>query len=343
MNHPSRKPQVFRDSITAELAAVRSDMLQLMRSSCSPVNEAVEYVCRLSGKMLRPGLLLTIADSGKATNVEQRRVLSVAVEALHIATLLHDDVLDESDMRRHCPTVARLFGDRSSILLGDYFYSRAFGLMAEAGEFEALSDIVQSVSVCLQGELCQQSNLCNFSLTMDEYMQTIEMKTAEMFSTACKLGARVGGYSEGEVSAISDFGRQYGCGYQVIDDVLDFTGHKDRMGKPVGQDLAQGIVTLPTIFAHEKCADWPDGGKALDGQADRQRIDKLREIVVQSDALTASLSVAEKCLDDARHCLEPLATSAEGLVSDLTALCDATLRHAQDAFSVRERPQTKNE
>lgn len=324
--------QVLGD-VSKELGLVKHRLSDLVSSDDRLVGNMTDYALINSGKLLRPGLFLLIATNGPAINSRPRRIqLACAIEMLHIATLLHDDVLDGAPTRRNQPSAASVFGDKSSVLLGDYIYATCLGLLAASGEHEPLQMLTKAMAVCVEGELAEQQMLFNTTLSAEEYMDIICKKSAELFRTCCRLGSLLAGHNAELTESLTRYGRLFGCGFQIVDDLLDFVGDVRAMGKPAGQDLKQGVITLPVILAL-------DGSQSEAGHL-RQRLDgfpqevesEIRELVLGGNAPERTLDVAGQKFLDARASLDG-ASLGNGLAAKLFRLCDVTYHIGKDALS----------
>lgn len=240
-------PQIYAP-IEAELAEVEQILRAELRSEHAYVDELVRYGCLLGGKRLRPALLLLC---GKAVGhiKQEHLMLAAVVELIHTATLVHDDVLDEAETRRHLATVNARWDNKASVLLGDYLFTHSFYLASTAGSTWACQEIGRATNIVCEGELRQKGCRGDFSLTEQEYLEIIAAKTAELTACSCRLGAHYGGGSSQLVEQVTQFGRELGIAFQIIDDVLDLQGDEHSTGKSLGTDLEQQKPTLPIIHA----------------------------------------------------------------------------------------------
>ena len=344
---------VFGD-VSNELERVREEFHNLLRAEELPNGQGLLAAIQTPGKLLRPGLLLLIGKNHERAEQSRGVLIASALEMLHTATLLHDDVIDQSSVRRQRPTVARLVGNRASILFGDYLFAKSFNMLAQMGEFRALERLLKAIGTCVKGELAEQANLFNFSLTEEEYMNITNMKTAELFAASCWLGSHIHGDCDGECDALSRFGRLFGQGFQIVDDLLDFVGDAGSMGKPSGQDLLHGVVTLPTILALRDAsdamlsADTLGRGYATErelGRAggpgetlERAEAARVRRMVLESGALRTTMDIAKNCFAEAVESVAGL-NRDDGLYLKLRALCEMSAKRGEDALSKFERHQ----
>lgn len=211
------------------------------------INQISEYIIGAGGKRLRPALLLIVANALGASSTA-RFELAAVVEFIHTSTLLHDDVVDESDMRRGRETANALFGNAASVLVGDFLYSRAFQMMVDVGQMEVMRILADAVNVIAEGEVLQLLNLNDPNVTEESYTRVIRYKTARMFEASAQLGAVLAGVSPALQEAAAVYGRHLGTAFQLMDDWLDYAGSSETMGKNAGDDLREGKPTLPLIY-----------------------------------------------------------------------------------------------
>ena len=217
-----------------------------LSSKHEKIAEIILHVSRYKGKRFRPALLLLSAQScGKL--VPQHLDLAVVVELVHIATLIHDDIIDEATVRRHVPSVNSIWGREISILLGDYIWSRGFTILASMDSQLSTYIMSQTVNVMCEGELVQLQRRYDLSLTEEEYMDIIERKTASLCATSCRLGAMFAGANRKIQEALTRYGLKVGLAFQIVDDCLDIVGTEGEMGKSLSTDLKKGKLTLPLI------------------------------------------------------------------------------------------------
>jgi octaprenyl-diphosphate synthase len=215
------------------------------------VSEVSRYIISAGGKRLRPALLLLTCGALGYTG-SQRFNLAAVVEFIHTATLLHDDVVDDSTLRRGRATANEAFGNPASVLVGDFLYSRAFQMMLDAQDMRVMEILSDATNVIAEGEVLQLMNMHDASLTEAGYLQVIRSKTAKLFEASARLGAILAKSSSEVEQACTDYGQALGTAFQVIDDVLDYDGDAGEMGKNLGDDLREGKVTLPLIVAMQR-------------------------------------------------------------------------------------------
>lgn len=245
-------------STNAALALVANDMAEVdkvialrLSSGVPLVSEVSRYIISAGGKRLRPALLLLLCGA-LGYQGGQRYNLAAVVEFIHTATLLHDDVVDESTLRRGRATANESFGNPASVLVGDFLYSRAFQMMVEAGDMRIMQILADATNVIAEGEVLQLMNMHDASLDEAGYLRVIRSKTAKLFEASARLGAVLAGSPPAVEDACADYGQALGTAFQVIDDVLDYDGDAQEMGKNLGDDLREGKATLPLIAAMQR-------------------------------------------------------------------------------------------
>ena len=238
----------LKQLLAADMAAVDAVIRARLHSEVVLVNQVGEYIVSSGGKRLRPMLVLLSAQAFGYKG-EYQHNLAAVVEFIHTATLLHDDVVDESELRRGRETANALFGNAASVLVGDFLYSRAFQMMVEVGEMRVMQTLADATNVIAEGEVLQLLNCNDADVDIPNYMRVIHYKTAKLFEAAMRLGAILGKASAADEEAAAKYGMHLGTAFQLIDDVLDYSADEAQTGKHLGDDLAEGKPTLPLIFA----------------------------------------------------------------------------------------------
>ncbi len=238
----------IRDFIAADMQAVDQVIRTHLHSDVLLIRQVAQYIIGGGGKRLRPALLILSAGVFGYQGKHQHELAAV-IEFIHTATLLHDDVVDESALRRGRPTANSLFGNAASVLVGDFVYSRSFQMMVGIDNMRVLQVLADATNVIAEGEVLQLMNCRNPNIDEEGYLQVIRYKTAKLFEAATRLGAILGNASREAEDAIATYGIHLGTAFQLIDDVLDYSGDHTTTGKNVGDDLAEGKPTLPLIFA----------------------------------------------------------------------------------------------
>jgi octaprenyl-diphosphate synthase len=234
-------------SIAGDMDAVNAVIRRELHSEVPLVNQIAEYIISAGGKRIRPVLVLLTANACGYSGT-YHHLLAAVIEFIHTATLLHDDVVDESSLRRGRQTANALFGNAASVLVGDFVYSRAFQMMVSIGDMRVMRILADATNVIAEGEVLQLLNMHDPDVTEARYLQVIRSKTAKLFEAAAELGALIAGASEEQIEACAEYGRSLGTAFQLVDDVLDYSGVASDIGKNVGDDLREGKPTLPLIY-----------------------------------------------------------------------------------------------
>jgi octaprenyl-diphosphate synthase len=241
--------QAFIQSCIADdMLAVDAVIRRSLYSEVALVNQVADYIVNSGGKRLRPALVLLSAGAFGHIN-SQHHELAAVVEFIHTATLLHDDVVDESALRRGQATANTIFGNAASVLVGDFVYSRAFQMMVTVQNMRVMQVLAEATNIIAEGEVLQLLNINDADVTDEAYLKVINYKTAKLFEAATRLGAIIGEASARDEQAMAEYGMRLGTAFQLIDDVLDFSGDSTEIGKNLGDDLAEGKPTLPLLFA----------------------------------------------------------------------------------------------
>ncbi|MBA4314760.1 MULTISPECIES: polyprenyl synthetase family protein [Limnobacter] len=250
-------------SVKSVLSPIAADMQQLdqvirtsLHSEVSLINQISDYIINAGGKRLRPALVILTARALGANPQQMQQAIELAaiVEFIHTATLLHDDVVDESDMRRGRLTANAEYGNSAAVLVGDFLYSRSFQMMVKIGLMDVMDVLSEATNTIAEGEVLQLLNCKDPDVTEARYMQVIDFKTAKLFEASCRLAGIVTGQSKEAVANLGRFGAEVGSAFQLIDDVLDYAGESAALGKNVGDDLREGKPTLPLIHAMQHAA-----------------------------------------------------------------------------------------
>ena len=263
----------------ADMQAVDALIQRRLSSEVVLVNQLSHYIINSGGKRLRPMLTL-LAAQACGYQGQHHFTLAAIIEFIHTATLLHDDVVDESDMRRGRETANELFGNAASVLVGDFLYSRAFEMMVDVDNMKVMQILAETTNVIAEGEVMQLMNCHDADTTEQRYLDVIHAKTAKLFEAATRLGAVLCKRPEQEEQAMAAYGMHLGTAFQLIDDVLDYSSSAETMGKNVGDDLAEGKPTLPLIYAMRN-------GNAEQSELVRHAIEKGG--LEQIDAVTAAI------------------------------------------------------
>ena len=276
--------------IAHDMREVDRVIAQRLDSGVPLVGQVSRYIIAAGGKRLRPALLLLCCGAMGFTG-EQRLNLAAVVEFIHTATLLHDDVVDDSALRRGNATANETFGNPASVLVGDFLYSRAFQMMVEAGDMRVMAVLADATNVIAEGEVLQLMNMHNAELDESSYLQVIRSKTAKLFEASARVGAILAGGSLDLEMACADYGQALGTAFQVIDDVLDYAGDSEVMGKSLGDDLREGKATLPLIAAMRRGT--PDERALVKSAIESGDSGRLQD-VIQIVHRTGALDIARK-------------------------------------------------
>lgn len=303
----------LRELVEADLKRVDALILEQVESDITLIPQLARYIIAAGGKRLRP--VMTLLCARMCGHEGARHVaLAAAVEFIHTATLLHDDVVDESALRRGRATANDVWGNKSSVLVGDFLLSRAFQLMVSDGSLAVLKTLSDASAIIAQGEVLQLLSANDPETTEERYFEVITAKTATLFSAACKIGAEVTGRDE-YIAPLREFGLALGIAFQLVDDALDYAAEEETLGKTVGDDFREGKITLPVIHAYrngneEERAFWQ---RTMQGEEEQQEGDlatALRYIEAHG-ALDETRKKAEEYCDIARKALEAFPPSAE--------------------------------
>ena len=306
----SRPPtSVIPDPVAQHMARVDAVIADRLRSDVALVNQIAQYIVSAGGKRIRPRLVLLFANALGFKGDEQF-TLAATVEFIHTATLLHDDVVDESSLRRGRQTANAAFGNAASVLVGDFLYSRAFQMMVSVGSMRVLDVLADATNVIAEGEVLQLMNMHDPDLAVEEYLRVIRSKTAKLFEASARLGAILARADSATERACTDYGRALGTAFQLVDDLLDYDGETHELGKNVGDDLREGKPTLPLLVAMSR-------GTAAEAALIRHAIEhgevsRLPEVVAsvrRTGALDAARDVARSEAQSARACLAVLPSS----------------------------------
>jgi octaprenyl-diphosphate synthase len=305
---------------------VDSVIHQRLASQVALIDQISQYIVNAGGKRIRPRLLLLFAEA-LGCRGQARYELAAAVEFIHTATLLHDDVVDESSLRRGRSTANALFGNAASVLVGDFLYSRAFQMMVSVNNMRVLEVLADATNTIAEGEVLQLMNMHDPDLAVDEYLRVIRFKTAKLFEASARLGAILGGAAPALEEACAAYGRSLGTGFQLVDDLLDYDGKSEELGKNVGDDLREGKPTLPLLIAMSRAT--PAEQALLRHSIEDGEVERLAEILAivrRTGALEATRQAAEAEAQSARAQLQALpgGEAREALLE----LCDRSIRRS---------------
>ena len=307
--------------MAADMREVDGVIRHRLASDVVMINQIAHYIISAGGKRLRPTLVLLFA-SALGFAGRERFELAATVEFIHTATLLHDDVVDESALRRGRQTANALFGNAASVLVGDFVYSRAFQMMVSVNRMRVLEVLADATNVIAEGEVLQLMNMHDPDLSVDDYLRVIRYKTAKLFEASARIGAVLAEAGEAVEESCAAYGRSLGTAFQLVDDLLDYEGATEQLGKNVGDDLREGKPTLPLLLAMERgSAAQRDLIRHAIEHGEVARLPEIVEIVRETGAIEATREAARA---EAKKAIRSLAVLPESVYRE--ALLDLCVR-----------------
>jgi len=297
-------------SLAADMAEVDKIIHARLASDVALINQISRYIISAGGKRIRPKLVLLFANALGFAGPE-RYELAATVEFIHTATLLHDDVVDESSLRRGRDTANALFGNAASVLVGDFLYSRAFQMMVSVDRMRVLEVLADATNVIAEGEVLQLMNMHDPDLGVDDYLRVIRYKTAKLFEASARLGAVLAEANHAVEEACADYGRSLGTAFQLVDDLLDYESDAAHLGKNIGDDLREGKPTLPLLVAMQRST--PSERDLIRHSIEHGEVQRLPEIVAivrRTGALDVTREAARTEAAKAQKSLAALGPSA---------------------------------
>ena len=300
----------IRDLVSEDMRAVDKLILRRLQSDVVLINQIGHYIVNSGGKRLRPLVVLLAARACGYVGTDHIDLAAV-IEFIHTATLLHDDVVDGSKMRRNRDTANAVWGNEASVLVGDFLYSRSFEMMVDVNRMPVMDILSHATNRIAEGEVLQLLNCNNPDTTEDKYMEVIKRKTATLFEAGTHLGAVLGGISAEQEQAMSDYGLHLGIAFQLVDDALDYNSSNEQLGKNVGDDLAEGKPTLPLIQAMAVGNEQQRAAirNAIE-QGGREQIEEVLEAIESTGAIAYTALLAQKEIGLAKETLNTLPASA---------------------------------
>ncbi len=297
------------DPMAAEMAQVDAVIHRRLASEVAMINQISHYIVSAGGKRIRPRLVLLFAQALGFAGPE-RYELAATVELIHTSTLLHDDVVDESSLRRGRATANAMFGNAASVLVGDFLYSRSFQMMVSVKNMRVLEVLADATNVIAEGEVLQLMNMHDADLSVDDYLRVIRYKTAKLFEASARLGAVLGGADSALEEHCADYGRSLGTAFQLVDDLLDYEGETQALGKNVGDDLREGKPTLPLLVAMSRSSESERQmiRHAIE-HGEVARLDEIIALVRRTGALEATRLAAREQAEQAAQALSALPDS----------------------------------
>lgn len=293
----------------AEMKEVDAVIRRRLASEVVLIDQISQYIIGAGGKRIRP-LLVLLFSRALGFQGAERFELAATVEFIHTATLLHDDVVDESDLRRGRKSANAIFGNAASILVGDFVYSRAFQMMVSVNRMRVLQVLSDATNVIAEGEVLQLMNMHDADLRVDDYLKVIRFKTAKLFEASARLGAVLADAPEDIEEACADYGRSLGTAFQLIDDLLDYEGSTQDLGKNVGDDLREGKPTLPLLLAMQRGT--PEERELIRGAIQRGEVERLAEVIEvvrRTGSIQATRDAARQQVEQAQRSLAALRPS----------------------------------
>ena len=306
--------------IASDMSALDRVIRERLHSDIALIRQVAEYIIGAGGKRLRPALLLFVANALGYRGVHHHELAAV-VEFVHTSSLLHDDVVDESDLRRGNKTANAIFGNSAAVLVGDFLYSRSSQMMVSVGSMQAIQVLSDATNVIAEGEVLQLLNVGNSEASVEDYLRVIHYKTAMLFEASAHLGAILGGLDEHGQRRMAEFGRHIGTAFQLIDDVLDYSGDESHTGKHLGDDLAEGKPTLPLIHVLENGTPVQAAVvRTAIETGGREAFSEVLAAIHATDALGRTRALAVIEADRAKAALDVLPSSI--FKKSLIQLCD---------------------
>lgn len=300
----------FHKVVATDFDAVNSLIIDRLESDVELVENIGHYIVEAGGKRLRP-LLVLLAARACGYRGDHHIQLAAVIEFIHTATLLHDDVVDTSDLRRGRLTANARWGNAPSVLVGDFLYSRAFQMMVSLGDVAVMRVLADTTNVIAEGEVQQLLNARNPDLTEGDYFTVIDKKTAQLFAAASEVGALTACADPQQCTQLRDYGRHLGIAFQLVDDALDYQGDSESLGKNVGDDLAEGKATLPLIRAMRNAPHEADIIREALLNGGLEQLDPIVKLVHETGALDYTMARAREHAERAVHLLDGLPDSKE--------------------------------
>mgnify|MGYP001156954225 FL=1 len=297
----------IRGLVSEEWSLLDQEIEKQLSSDIELINNVSQYIVNSGGKRIRPLMVLLSAKACGASDIDRIVKAAAMIEFIHTATLLHDDVVDNSDSRRGIKTAHQSFGNESTILVGDFLYSRAFQIMVQInhmGIMEIMSDATNTIA---EGEVLQLINSGNPKTNKEQYLEVIYRKTGKLFEAAMVAGGLLSNQSQTVIHNLQIFGKELGMAYQIVDDVLDYNSSFEIMGKDVGDDLAEGKATLPMIYALERAT--PEMQQIITeaiSNKDAKNVDKIIDCIQTTGSIATSINDAQKKTEFALHSIQSL-------------------------------------
>lgn len=291
--------------VDEDLKAVEASFQEYLASRVHLIAKIGKHILNSGGKRIRPAILLL---SSRLNGYRGERAIRMAsiIEFIHTATLLHDDVIDNADIRRGSPAANTLWGSEASVLVGDFLFSKSFFLMVDDGDLRVLNILAEATTQLAEGEILELVKTADLGITQEEYLDLITSKTAVLISAASRIGAVLGDATKEQESALKEYGLNVGIAFQLVDDCLDYTATNEALGKTIGTDLREGKVTLPLIFAFQQASEGERKrvrDVVLSERITERDFEEIRSVINRYQGLEKSLYLAEEHVRKAKECL----------------------------------------
>ena len=310
MQHSDTAVEIIYEPIQRELARVEENLRQLAATGQAHLAGLLEHTLPNQGKRIRPAITI-LASRFHPNSGETPVIMATAVELLHIASLIHDDTVDNSPLRRGLATVSSLWGRNVAVLLGDYVFATSATWVCDTENIRVIRRFSETIAELSSGELMETFSAFKWDHTYEQYKDRIYNKTASLFRTAAETGAVLSGIAEEQVQALSEYGYNLGLAFQIVDDILDFEGTEEEVGKPVGSDLLQGTLTLPSILLLQRYPENNPIVSLFQGEDPEANSRRAVEMVQGSSIIPESYAIAGEFLEKASQALQQLPDTRE--------------------------------
>jgi len=313
----------IQNLVREDLKAVDDLLINRLESEVALINQVSSYIINAGGKRIRP-LLVVLMSRALGYQGINHHVMAVVIELIHTATLIHDDIVDESEVRRGTETPNQVWGNAASVLVGDFIYSRAFEIMVEPNSMEIMKVLSKATNAIAEGEVLQLLNIGNKELNEADYLKVIEKKTACLFQAATQIAAIISDSNSSIQNQMKSFGLNLGNAFQIVDDVLDYQSNEELLGKRIGDDLSEGKMTLPLIHSLSNSSKATNNKlRDIISNNNVEEIDTVLEIFQETGSIDYTINRAKEISKKAKHCLVNLSEST--YKNALSLLCDISV------------------
>ena len=313
----------IQNLVREDLKAIDDLLINRLESEVALINQVSSYIINAGGKRIRP-LLVVLMSRALGYQGINHNVMAVVIELIHTATLIHDDIVDESEVRRGTETPNQVWGNAASVLVGDFIYSRAFEIMVEPNSMEIMKVLSKATNAIAEGEVLQLLNIGNKELNEADYLKVIEKKTACLFQAATQIAAIISDSDSSIENRMKSFGLNLGNAFQIVDDVLDYQSNEELLGKRIGDDLSEGKMTLPLIHSLSNSSKVTNKRlRDIISNNNVEEIDTVLEIFQETGSIDYTINRAKEISVNAKHCLVNLNESA--YKNALSLLCDISV------------------